>query len=500
MDKIVEGTPKFDHCVDDSILWNDTIESNFFQVCDFLEKCSKAGCTFNPEKFQFASDEVNFLGFKITREGLDPTDEFVNNIKSFPTPKNLTDVRAWFGTINQISYTFAIAEQMAPFRTLLSSKLPFMWSPELDQAFQQSKMEIIRQCSAGVRKFDQTRHTALATDWSRMAVGCWLTQKFCECTGNVPGCCATGWQTIHVASKFNSPTVAGYHPIEGEAYAAAWALQKCKLFVLGNPRLTLAVDHKPLLAILGNSQDLTDVLNPRLLNFKLKSMAYSFTPVHIPGKKHVVPDSFSRRNDSPVSDLKKPPKLPPITNNVLPEYGDSFGPPDWVSQPQTAATSLEDSSEELYIAQTLASVSAIASTDPAAGQSLITWEKLQDVCLHCPDYKQLHSVVVANDVSLLGSKLSDYSKIFQELTTLGPIVMLHRRIVVPKELQATVLSHLHSSHAGINIMMSRACRSVYWPKYKLDIEAVRQKCQSCHENAPSNKQLPLNPEPDMPQL
>ena len=178
MDKIVKGTPKFDHCVDDSILWNDTIESNFFQVCEFLEKCSKAGCTFNPEKFQFASDEVNFLGFKITREGLGPTDDFVNNIKSFPTPKNLTDVRAWFGTINQISYTFAIAEQMAPFRALLSSKLPFMWSPELDQAFQQSKMEIIRQCSVGVRKFDPTRHTALATDWSRMAVGCWLTQKF----------------------------------------------------------------------------------------------------------------------------------------------------------------------------------------------------------------------------------------------------------------------------------------------------------------------------------
>ena len=97
---------------------------------------------------------------------------------------------------------------------------------------------------------------------------------------------------IHVSSKFNSPAVAHYHPIEGEAFAAAWALNKCKLFALGNPRLSLAADHKPLLAILGNNQDLADVLNPRLLNFKLKSMAFSFTPVHIPGKKHVVSDFY----------------------------------------------------------------------------------------------------------------------------------------------------------------------------------------------------------------
>ena len=215
MDQIVEGTPKFDHLVNDSILWNDSIESNFFQVCEFLEKCSRAGCTFNPSKFQFAADEVNFLGFKISMDGLGPTDEFIENIKSFSTPQNLTDVRAWFGTINQISYTFAIAEQMAPFRKLLSSKLPFVWSNELEQAFQASKAEIIRQCSLGVRKFDPAKYTCIATDWSRLAVGCWLTQKFCSCNSTIPGCCPTGWQTIHVSSKFNSPAVARYHPIEG---------------------------------------------------------------------------------------------------------------------------------------------------------------------------------------------------------------------------------------------------------------------------------------------
>ena len=109
---------------------------------------------------------------------------------------------------------------MEPFRRLLSSKLPFTWSEELSAAFEKSKEEIIRQCTLGVRKFELNRPTVLATDWSKTSVGCWLTQKFCSCSSSIPGCCPSGWQTVHVASKFNSPAVAGYHPIEGEAYAA----------------------------------------------------------------------------------------------------------------------------------------------------------------------------------------------------------------------------------------------------------------------------------------
>merc|ERR1712002_1421912 len=76
--------------------------------------------------------------------------------KFAPTPRNITDVRSWYGMINQISYSFAIAPVMLPFRHLLSSKLPFHWSPELQAAFDSSKEEIIRQCEKGVRTFSLT--------------------------------------------------------------------------------------------------------------------------------------------------------------------------------------------------------------------------------------------------------------------------------------------------------------------------------------------------------
>ena len=99
----------------------------------------------------------------------------------------------------------------------------------LEIAFQASKLEIIQQCEKAVHSLILDAPTILETDWLKIAVVCWLVQKFYSCKATLPGCCHTGWQTVHVASKFNLPTVAGYHPIEGEAYAAVWALEKLKI-------------------------------------------------------------------------------------------------------------------------------------------------------------------------------------------------------------------------------------------------------------------------------
>jgi hypothetical protein len=237
--------------------------------------------------------------------------------------------------INQISYTFATAQAMLPFRHLLSSKLPFYWSEELQVAFDTSKEEIISQCQKGVRSFSLTAPTALATDWSKFAMGFWLCQKFCKCPGApVPGCCKTGWQTVFCGSTFCTPAESRYHPIEGEACAAKKGLEKCKLFILGHPHLILCVDHKPLLATMGD-QELADIPNPRLLDFKIKSLAYRFTPKYIPGKEHVTADALSRRSDSPIASIPviKPKLSQTQDNNVSPAYSDTFGPPNWVSPP-----------------------------------------------------------------------------------------------------------------------------------------------------------------------
>ena len=53
--------------------------------------------------------------------------------------------------------------------------------------------------------------------------------------------------------------------MEGEALAVADALDKARYFVLGCEDLILAVDHKPLLKVLGD-RSLEDIPNARLRN------------------------------------------------------------------------------------------------------------------------------------------------------------------------------------------------------------------------------------------
>ena len=88
--------------------------------------------------------------------------------------------------------------------------------------------------------------------WSKQGVGLWLCQKFCECEGQPkPCCCKEGWQTIFCGSRFSTGAESRYHPIEGEALAAAYGLDKCRFFVLGHPDFTLCLNHQPLLAMFG---------------------------------------------------------------------------------------------------------------------------------------------------------------------------------------------------------------------------------------------------------
>ena len=58
--------------------------------------------------------------FKITMEGIKPTDKYVEAIRNFPTPTNISEMRGWFRLINQVAYSFVRTEHMAIFCHLLS--------------------------------------------------------------------------------------------------------------------------------------------------------------------------------------------------------------------------------------------------------------------------------------------------------------------------------------------------------------------------------------------
>ena len=121
----------------------------------------------NPKKFQFAEDEVDFIGFTIAASGVRPVKEFLKSILKFPTQTSLTDIRSWCSAVDQVSYTFVHCMIMEPLQNMLSSKTAFTWSPSLDAAFKASKVAIPTKCVAGVEAFNPALPIALTKDRCR---------------------------------------------------------------------------------------------------------------------------------------------------------------------------------------------------------------------------------------------------------------------------------------------------------------------------------------------
>lgn len=137
-DEIVSHVPNKTKCIDDTLLWADNLDQSFFQAVDWLDLCGHNGIILNPDKFVFGADTVEFAGFEIIPSNVRPCRKYLDAIRNFPTPANITDVRSWFGLINQVSYAFAATEHMLPFRQLLQPGTPFQWTDELHTLFEES--------------------------------------------------------------------------------------------------------------------------------------------------------------------------------------------------------------------------------------------------------------------------------------------------------------------------------------------------------------------------
>ena len=161
-------------CVDDTVFFDENLEEHWWRTIQFLTLVGRSGIVLNPSKFQFAQRSVDFAGFRISKSCVEPLPKYLNAIQLFPTPKNIKDIRSWFGLINQLANYAEIRDFMAPFKPFLSPKRKFEWNDSRDKVFSRSKDAIIDAIRHGVEIFDPTRRTCLRPDWSNRGIGYFL--------------------------------------------------------------------------------------------------------------------------------------------------------------------------------------------------------------------------------------------------------------------------------------------------------------------------------------
>ena len=90
MNELFNGLDYIRTYIDDQLIISNKSLKDYFKKLDkILNKSKSAGFKVNAEKFFFPRNELEYLGFKITREGIMPLPDKVEAIKnkSVPTTK-----------------------------------------------------------------------------------------------------------------------------------------------------------------------------------------------------------------------------------------------------------------------------------------------------------------------------------------------------------------------------------------------------------------------------
>ena len=510
-DEITKDFPDVAKCVDDAVLWAGDLASNFKQVCRYLTLCGNNGIVFNAEKFKFGDTKVDFAGFTITEDSVRPSEAYLEGIRNYPAPRDITEARGFFGLVNQASYAFSMQPIMQPFRQLLSPGTPFQWNDKLQKIFDGAKAHIVDMVKEGVKIFDVNKKTCLATDWCRQGIGFFLLQKHCQCPPkisgvNTPTCCKTGWKLVFAGGRFTTPTESRYSPIEGEALAVVMSLYKARYFVLGCQDLTVAVDHLPLLKVFGDRK-LEEIENPRLARLKEKALYFNFNMVHVPGRLHKGADAMSRSphqtwdeeqsQEAEVSMIMDGTSTKEIRLEILRKLyrkESHTGPVIDTANGVTRAileSELKDLDDEQVAEARIGGIEENISA--------VTWEAIATATKQDPELSTIRKAIETgdhDDIIAVGKVFPEYKRVVDRFSVVQGVVVYKDRAVIPSKLRQTILNILHSAHQGVSSMTRRAERSVFWPGISESIKQVRARCGSCDRVAPSQAAQPPKPPPD----
>lgn len=461
-DAAFAGLKDYVRVVDDLLLFHRTFPAHVAGLCEVLSAARRARITFNPSKFQFALDQLMWVGYHIRQGGYEVDPEKLRGISDFPRPKSVTELRSFFGLVEQLAgFSSDVAAAKGPLRPLLSAKNEFVWTGDHDAAFAAVKLALVQ--PPVLDHFDPALETSLQVDASRKnGMGYALLQRHGD-----------QWKLVDANSRWCSDTETRYAIVELELAAVEWAMRKCRLYLLGLPCFTLVVDHQALVSIL-DRKTLDLVENPKLQRLKERLSPYVFTTTWRKGKQHSIPDALSR---APV------------------------GRPSAEDMAVTGAESAHLRAVFIRrICQLSGDVSAgdedTGNQGPHLNDPLL--DELRTAAQGDVGYAATIEAIVAGFPARrdrTDMAVRQYWSIREQLSTDDGLIFFGSRVVVPPAARRSVLAKLHASHQGIVRTRQRALQTVYWPGITNDIVQMVERCEPCQQHRPSLPKEPLRSDP-----
>ena len=266
---------------------------HFRNLNRIVQRMRYCGGTFSGHKLYTCVEEILVVGHRCTYNGRLPDETNVASIRNWGPCKNLSDVRAFLGTVGVCRIFIRNFAHRAHHLVKLTRKgAPFEFGPDQITAQEDLKQAVLD--SPALRPLDYTSPAPviLAVDTSYIAVGYHL----CQCDPDNP--------RKRYYSRFGSITLnereRRFSQPKLEIYGLYRALKALRLYLIGIRNLVVEVDACYIKGMLNNP----DIVPSASINrWILLILTFHFNLVHVAGSHHG-PDGLSRRppqpGDSPI--------------------------------------------------------------------------------------------------------------------------------------------------------------------------------------------------------
>ena len=158
--------------MDDILVASDNIEEHQQHLAAVFDKLEEYGLVVNPAKCVFGADSVEFLGHRVSAEGITPLRSKVDAITNYAQPISVTSLQRFIGMVNHYHrFIPQAASIMSPlFKALKGKPKDLVWTPAMTAAFEATKSAL---ADAVMLSHPQapTALTLLKVDASAVAVG-----------------------------------------------------------------------------------------------------------------------------------------------------------------------------------------------------------------------------------------------------------------------------------------------------------------------------------------
>ena len=417
----------------DDILVTGTTEQEHLQNLDaVLSRLESAGMRLKYDKCAFLLPAVEYLGHKISAQGLQPTDFKVQAIKNAPAPTNVSQLKSFLGLVNYYcKFLPNLSNTLAPLYRNLQKNTKWMWGSEEKKAFQTAK-ESLTSDSVLVH-FDPKRKLILACDASPYGIGAVLSYRMDDGTD----------KPIAFSSRTLATAERKYSQIEKEGLAIIFGVKRFHQYLFGR-QFTILSDHKPLKHLFNESKTTPTLASARIQRWSLTLGAYDYTIEYKPGQEHGNADMLSR-----------------------------------FPLPETPAKVLVPG-ETILLLDMLNSL-------PVTSEQIKQWTSKDPVLL------KVKIMIQQGWEYSKKSDLTPYQKRKDELSVHDGCLLWGTRVVVPPPGRNKIANELHEGHPGITRMKALARSFVWWPQIDKDLEELVKHCNDCQSTRHVPPVAPLQP-------